>query len=184
MRFNAKDAGAYYTPEGVVSSLLRWALHSEEDRLLDPSCGDGRFIADHRNSVGIEQDLEAAATAMARAPWALIHEGDFFVWAAHTTERFDCAAGNPPFIRYQSFDGETQHRTALGAHRRPSRQFDRAQPRHRELRCGVEQCARACPRAGPGPDPWAGQLAIRHAPRRGGPGSAGKFGSGSTAHFG
>ncbi len=27
--------------------------------MLDPSCGDGRFIAEHRNSVGIEQ-IEAA----------------------------------------------------------------------------------------------------------------------------
>src|SRR6266851_6562515 len=31
----------------------------DTDRMLDPSCGDGRFIAEHRNSVGIEQ-IEAA----------------------------------------------------------------------------------------------------------------------------
>jgi adenine-specific DNA-methyltransferase len=33
----------------------------------------------------------------------LIHEGDFFSWASETSERFECAAGNPPFIRYQRF---------------------------------------------------------------------------------
>ena len=94
----------------MVSSLVRWAIRHEDDRLLDPSCGDGRFIACHRNAVGIEQDLDTIATAIARAPWALVHEGDFFAWAAETAERFDCAAGNPPFIRYQSFNGVTRDR--------------------------------------------------------------------------
>jgi hypothetical protein len=42
---------------------------------------------------------------MQHAPGALVHEGDFFTWAANTPERFECAAGNPPFIRYQIFKG-------------------------------------------------------------------------------
>ena len=82
--------------------MIGWAVH-ERDRLLDPSCGDGRFIAAHRNSVGIEQDAHATRDAVTRAPWALVHEGDFFSWADNTRERFECAVGNPPFIRYQSF---------------------------------------------------------------------------------
>ena len=119
-RFSRKEAGAYYTPDPVVSSLVAWVVRNIEDRLLDPSCGDGRFIASHRNSVGIEQDAEATRIAMGRAPWALIHEGDFFSWASETTERFECAAGNPPFIRYQRFKDEIRARalslcTRLGA---------------------------------------------------------------------
>jgi hypothetical protein len=51
-----------------------------------------------------------ARTAMARAPWALVHEGDFFAWASETVERFECSAGNPPFIRYQTFKGTTRAR--------------------------------------------------------------------------
>lgn len=109
---NHKESGAYYTPDSVAESLLHWALRSEDERLLDPSCGDGRFIAEHRNSVGIEQDATAAKKAIERAPWALVHEGDFFSWAINTPERFDCAAGNPPFIRYQTFRGEVRE-TAL-----------------------------------------------------------------------
>ena len=105
-----KFRGAYYTPENVVSTLVRWVVRDEADRLLDPSCGDGRFIARHRNSVGIEQDADTAAQAVIRAPSALVHAGDFFAWAAHTGERFDCAAGNPPFIRYQTFKGTTRAR--------------------------------------------------------------------------
>jgi adenine-specific DNA-methyltransferase len=105
-----KEAGAYYTPDAVTESLLQWALRSETDRMLDPSCGDGRFIAGHRNSVGIEQDQAASQLAMERAPWALVHEGDFFAWASNTPERFECAAGNPPFIRYQTFKGDVRDR--------------------------------------------------------------------------
>lgn len=105
-----KEAGAYYTPDPVAASLLSWAVHTAGDRMLDPSCGDGRFIRGHRNSVGIEQDPRAALQAMTVAPWALIHEGDFFAWASNTEERFDCAAGNPPFIRYQTFKGDVRDR--------------------------------------------------------------------------
>jgi adenine-specific DNA-methyltransferase len=109
-RLSQKEAGAYYTPDPVVASLLRWAVRHEDDRLLDPACGDGRFIAGHRNAVGIEQDTEVTQLAMSHAPWALVHEGDFFAWAAETVERFECAAGNPPFIRYQSFKGAARAR--------------------------------------------------------------------------
>lgn len=116
-----KESGAYYTPSEVVITLMSWAAKSPHDRFLDPSCGDGRFLQGHRNSVGIEQDPVAAQAAMKRAPWALIHEGDFFTWAAETTERFDVVGGNPPFIRYQTFSGETRKRAMalcakLGAH--------------------------------------------------------------------
>lgn len=105
-----KHAGAYYTPDTIVGALVSWAVRGETDRLLDPSCGDGRFIAAHSNSVGIEQNPVAAHKAIERAPWALVHEGDFFQWAGATPERFDCAAGNPPFIRYQTFKGDVRAR--------------------------------------------------------------------------
>lgn len=105
-----KQAGAYYTPDAVVATLVRWAVRDATDRLLDPSCGDGRFVAIHRNSVGVEQDPAAADVARGRAPHATVHRADFFAWAASTRERFTCAAGNPPFIRYQTFKGETRRR--------------------------------------------------------------------------
>lgn len=105
-----KRTGAYYTPESVVHSLLKWVVRSAFDRLIDPACGDGRFIAGHYNSVGIEQDVGAIGKAIAQAPRAEIREADFFAWAAETAERFDCAAGNPPFIRYQHFAGATRIR--------------------------------------------------------------------------
>lgn len=78
--------------------------------MLDPSCGDGRFLAAHRPCVGVEQDPASHRIACERAPWALIHEGDFFAWADATAERFECASGNPPFIRFHHFTGHTRQR--------------------------------------------------------------------------
>lgn len=103
-----KESGAYFTPEHVAESLVSWAVASQADRLLDPSCGDGRFISRHRNSFGVEQNPESARLASTNAPHARVQAGDFFDWASRTSERFECAAGNPPFIRYQTFKGETR----------------------------------------------------------------------------
>ncbi len=105
-----KRSGAFFTPVDVARALGAWVLHRDTDRLIDPACGDGQFLALHRNAVGIEQNPASAQAAIAAAPWALVHKGDFFAWAAETTERFECAAGNPPFIRYQNFAGAVRKR--------------------------------------------------------------------------
>jgi adenine-specific DNA-methyltransferase len=105
---NQKLRGAFYTPSGAAESLVRWVVRSSGDRLLDPSCGDGRFLAIHQKSVGIEADANTSSIAKRRAPRAEVHQHDFFSWARQTNERFECAAGNPPFIRYQRFAGETR----------------------------------------------------------------------------
>ena len=105
-RTRQKRTGAFYTPDPVASSLVSWAVRRRSDRMLDPACGDGRFISQHPNSVGVEQDRGAIRIASMRAPRALVYEGEFFDWAVNATERFDCAAGNPPFIRYQAFNGK------------------------------------------------------------------------------
>lgn len=120
---DAKANGAYYTPDAVVRSLVSWAVRDETDAMLDPSCGDGRFLMGHVNAVGVEQDPRSAAVAKVRAPGALVHEGDFFRWAAHTETRVDCVVGNPPFIRYQRFKGETRKR-ALDLCARHGAQFN------------------------------------------------------------
>lgn len=108
--YSQKRSGAYFTPDDVAASLVAWACRRPSDRMIDPSCGDGRFLSLHRNSVGIEQNPLSAHAAIERAPGALVHEGDFFTWATETGERFECAAGNPPFIRYQSFKGDMRRR--------------------------------------------------------------------------
>ena len=108
MPHDAKTLGAYFTPEAVAEALVRWAVRSPDDLLLDPSSGDGRFVARHPKSVGIERDPASVAEAADRAPDATIVHADFFTWASDDRRRFDCAAGNPPFIRYQRFSGATR----------------------------------------------------------------------------
>lgn len=121
---NNKELGAYFTPPEVAEMLVHWAIRSPADLLLDPSCGDGRFLSPHKNSVGIEIDQQAAAVARARAPGATVVNENFFAWATSGSSahfRFDCVAGNPPFIRYQTFKGETravaqEYCSSLGVH--------------------------------------------------------------------
>ena len=72
-----KQLGSYYTPGGVAGSLVRWAIRSDEDRLLDPACGDGQFLVPHPNSVGVEHDPDAASVVHQRVPGSLIHRGRF-----------------------------------------------------------------------------------------------------------
>ena len=116
-----KELGQFFTPEPVARTLVSWAVRKASDRLLDPACGDGEFLACHGRSVGIEIDAVHGSRARQRAPEAVIQEGDFFSWASRTGERFDAAAGNPPFIRYQCFAGERREvamatAARLGAH--------------------------------------------------------------------
>ncbi len=105
-----KQVGAYYTPQDVADTLVQWAVRDKADLLLDPACGDGRFLSPHGACTGVEQSAVALEQAQRRAPQADLHHGDFFRWASTTDQWFDCAAGNPPFIRYQSFQGETRAR--------------------------------------------------------------------------
>lgn len=105
-----KKFGQFFTPAAVAKTLVRWAVRSRNDRILDPSCGDGEFLALHPYSVGIEIDADHACAARQRAGASLVHQADFFTWAEQTRERFDAAVGNPPFIRYHGFTGETRDR--------------------------------------------------------------------------
>lgn len=110
-----KSLGQFFTPPQAAETLVRWIVRRPTDRMLDPSCGDGRFLACHRKSVGVEFDPENAALSKERAPWSLIHTGDFFRWATESKERFECVGGNPPFIRYQAFKGEVRSQALVAA---------------------------------------------------------------------
>ena len=107
---NRKDLGSYYTPPEVVRTLVSWATEGDlQGPILDPSCGDGRFLAGLKNAVGVDIDPVAAAEASRRIE-AKVVAADFFAWAADTDRRFAAAVGNPPFIRYQRFTGRARRR--------------------------------------------------------------------------
>jgi adenine-specific DNA-methyltransferase len=108
-RGGAKALGAFYTPAALARRLVRWAVRSPGESVLDPSCGDGVFLREAVRRFGelggagevcgIEVDVHAAAAA-ARVEGALVLRGSFFEAPAR---EFDCVVGNPPYIRYQRF---------------------------------------------------------------------------------
>lgn len=100
-----KAAGQFFTPDHVARSLVNWVIRSPGDKLLEPSCGDGSILKHHTRCRGIEREPYAAWQAKQTLPNAEIDNCEFFSWASTTVERFPCAAGNPPFIRYQNFKG-------------------------------------------------------------------------------
>ncbi len=103
-----KQFGRVFTPKEVAEMLVAWAIRSEKDLLLDPACGTGRFIALHNPSVGVDLDSHCVSLSHAQAPNASVYHSDFFEWASTAAHKFDVAAGNPPFIRYQNFAGKTR----------------------------------------------------------------------------
>jgi adenine-specific DNA-methyltransferase len=122
-----KLRGGYYTPLDLAVYISRWATEKHPRSVLEPSCGDGIFIealahATPRSGLsftGFELCDEEAAKAKQRCHAvprfaSKIHNEDFLDFAisqllAGRTE-FDCAVGNPPFVRYQYLPEESQRK--------------------------------------------------------------------------
>lgn len=127
-----KALGAFYTPPEVARYLCHWAIRSQMDRVLEPSCGDAEFLIaatkriqeldgclfDVRPSLtGVEINPSAVCAASNRLSSAgysaEIHVCDFFDFMPD--ERFDCIVGNPPYIRYQQFSGDSRAKALRSA---------------------------------------------------------------------
>lgn len=117
-----KLRGGYYTPSIVAEWLSNWAVRSASDRVLEPSCGDGAFLAaaafelerhrvkrqkisGHITAVELIAEEAEKARRKVKSIAAEVVEGDFFEWLIENPEtaQFDAVLGNPPFIRYQNF---------------------------------------------------------------------------------
>jgi len=119
-----KELAAYYTDLRVVDYLVAWGLGVAPGIVMDPSCGDGRFLAaaarrGARRVIGCDIDartIETAAQTLAGADIPLsLHESDFFRVEPERVGPVDLIAGNPPFIRYQQFSGESRTRALASA---------------------------------------------------------------------
>ncbi len=127
-----KSLGAYYTDSQVADFLVRWALRDAADSILDPSFGGGVFLRAACNRLrelggnpgqqvfGIELDA-----AVQRHIGDKLHPdgvelnnlyaADFFAVGAEHLKPVTAIVGNPPFIRYQRFNGETRKRALTRA---------------------------------------------------------------------
>lgn len=88
--------GQVFTPSSVVETMLD--LRRNDGRVLEPSCGDGAFLARLPGAVGLELD------SVHCPPGAL--NVDFFAYPE--SEKFDSIIGNPPYVRYQDIASETK----------------------------------------------------------------------------
>ena len=93
----AKDLQYYPTPVAVVKRVLNNAYIGKGDRVLEPSCGCGRFLdairAEGGDAFGIEVDSGRAAIARAKGHSVLLAN---FLETVPTGE-FDRVIMNPPF---------------------------------------------------------------------------------------
>ena len=114
-----KSLGAFYTGEPVARWIVKWAVRSPENTLLDPSCGGGVFLRsasqcldNGRNEEpriwGIDVDEEALRVASEWPGHYKLINRNFFSIRRNETPGFDAVVGNPPFIRYQSFNGSSR----------------------------------------------------------------------------
>lgn len=99
-----KLRGAYFTPRDLARKLCAWAVRGPNERILDPSCGDGAFLAEARalgaRVTGVDIHRPSLDDARRHVPDARLVHADFFDYCSRG-ERFDTIVGNPPFIRYQ-----------------------------------------------------------------------------------
>lgn len=115
-----KARGAFFTPPAVTAFVAEWAVRSEDDRVLEPSAGDGAFVGaavqrlrvlgGHQPVVAHElHEASAADTASLLGELDYpgdVRVGDFLVTTA--VPQFDAVIGNPPYVRYQGFTGEAR----------------------------------------------------------------------------
>lgn len=122
-----KLRGGYYTPPEITKFICDWAINSVNDKVLEPSCGDGNFVEAciHRfRELGLKKDelyghvkgveliQEEAEKARDRAANLGLNSdsilnSDFFNYVSNNGhEVYNVVIGNPPFIRYQNFPEE------------------------------------------------------------------------------
>jgi adenine-specific DNA-methyltransferase len=128
-----KTLGAYYTHSQIADFLVAWAVRSPSDRVLDPSFGGGVFLrsackrlrrlgGDPSSSVlgvEIDQAVHQCISDKLFDEFDIKSErlvlSDFFALPAATFRGVSAIVGNPPFIRYQRFSGDTRKRALARA---------------------------------------------------------------------
>lgn len=134
-----KARGAFFTSPAIAEFLTGWAIRTSEDRVLDPTCGEGVFLlaagerlrslgaspeAIKAQLTGVDLDrpsLSASGDLLATEGFkAKLIASDFFdlVTPAQIGDQVgwqDAVVGNPPFIRYQQHRGDVRKRSAAAA---------------------------------------------------------------------
>ena len=101
-----KLLGAWYTPPRLVDAVVAELRRGFEPRtVLDPACGDGRFLAPFTDTATVTGiDIDPATS------WT---HGDSLAidWGA---QRFDAVVGNPPFLNQLAASTSRNGRSKFG----------------------------------------------------------------------
>ncbi|EWS99698.1 methyltransferase [Intrasporangium oryzae NRRL B-24470] len=128
-----KARGAFFTPEEIARFISEWAVRSVSDKVLEPSCGEAAFLlaaAERLDRLtaetgqefsghldGVELHAASAVSAESHVRMAgyetTIQTGDFFT--VEPTSTYDAVIGNPPYVRYQDFSGESRRLSRAAA---------------------------------------------------------------------
>ena len=117
-----KLRGGFYTPVPIADFILKWSFngHNGYD-ILEPSCGDGQFLKRireggyrYRSLFAVEIDPKEAGKARElNLPSCTVENREFHSFCNRSDRKFDLVVGNPPFIRYQYFDGKQQEQADI-----------------------------------------------------------------------
>lgn len=129
-----KGRGAFYTPPQMVDPLVNWAIRTATDQVLDGGAGESVFLSAAAERLlrlgaspesactqvhGVELDPLAAKLARKAIAATLgledcrppVRCGSFFdEGPGESVPLVQACVGNPPYIRYQSFAGDTRRR--------------------------------------------------------------------------
>ncbi|GIG36295.1 methyltransferase [Cellulomonas pakistanensis] len=126
-----KARGAFFTPDDVTQFIAEWAIRSENDAVMEPSAGDAAFLV---AAVRRLRALSADASSTPRIDGVEIHDysarvgrervrdaggraqikvSDFFL--VEPTPAYDAVIGNPPYVRYQDWTGDSRTRSRAAA---------------------------------------------------------------------
>lgn len=123
-----KARGAFFTPDAITRYVTDWAIRSSTDSVLEPSAGDAAFLVqavrrlqEHGSGApnvdGVEIHEHSAVVARRRVEEAggnpNITVSDFFL--VEPQPRYSVVVGNPPYIRYQDFSGDSRTRSRAAA---------------------------------------------------------------------
>ena len=127
-----KLRGAFFTPPLIANFLVKWAVRSSGDRVLEPSCGEAAFLLpaglrlrklgagslslrDQLHGVDIHDESIASTSFLLQEHGldADLRVADFFRVTVET--QFDAVIGNPPYVRYQNHTGSARLRARQAA---------------------------------------------------------------------
>ena len=101
LQLNVLTGGQVFTPQHIVDQMVR--LKKNNGTVLEPSAGDGIFVKEFKNCIGIEIDSNLQNPRVKNI--------DFFDYS--TEHKFETIIGNPPYVRFRDIVKSTKSKLPL-----------------------------------------------------------------------